>query len=68
MKDKSFVILSLLCPLSKSLMKIPVKGLNCDHQAFIDFKSFINFGKIDNKFICPICLKRYSLQEMFVDS
>lgn len=42
----------LLCPITYTPMKIPVRSLKCAHTfGFFDYDSFILFGK----FKCPIC-------------
>lgn len=50
--------LSLACPISKTLIKVPVRGLLCRHLACFDLDSWLKFQRITSasRLKCPICL------------
>jgi len=46
---------SLLCPLSRKRMEIPVKSIGCDHLQCFDAKTFLSMNEKTPKWKCPIC-------------
>ncbi|KAE9533463.1 hypothetical protein AGLY_009101 [Aphis glycines] len=46
---------SLVCPLGKMRIKIPVKSINCDHLQCFDASTFILMNEKKPTWICPTC-------------
>lgn len=69
-KDAGLVAhkLTLLCPISKSIMKLPAKSVKCNHLQCFDLQAFISLNKIKNTWMCPICMKSCILADLKIDS
>jgi len=50
-------LFSLICPLSKTRMKLPAKSINCDHLQCFDASSFILMNEKKPTWMCPTCHK-----------
>ncbi|XP_025203206.1 E3 SUMO-protein ligase PIAS2-like [Melanaphis sacchari] len=48
-------IFSLICPLSKTRMKLPAKSIYCNHLQCFDAKTFIIMNEKKATWKCPIC-------------
>ncbi|KAF0766272.1 Uncharacterized protein FWK35_00020237 [Aphis craccivora] len=48
---------SLVCPLGKMRMKIPVKSIHCDHLQCFDASTFILMNEKKPTWMCPTCNK-----------
>ncbi|KAE9524003.1 hypothetical protein AGLY_015650 [Aphis glycines] len=48
---------SLVCPLSKTRMKIPAKSIHCDHLQCFDARMFILMNEKKPTWMCPTCNK-----------
>ncbi|KAE9524257.1 hypothetical protein AGLY_015296 [Aphis glycines] len=46
---------SLVCPLGKMRMKIPVKSINCNHLQCFDASTFILMNEKKPTWVCPTC-------------
>ncbi|ELP90587.1 sumo ligase, putative [Entamoeba invadens IP1] len=57
----------LKCPITKTKMKIPVRGVNCTHVSCFDLENFIRNSTIKQSFNCPICYKPLPVSEIVVD-
>ncbi|XP_003240550.1 E3 SUMO-protein ligase pli1 [Acyrthosiphon pisum] len=67
-KDLKTFNLTLLCPINKSKMILPVKSVNCHHLQCFDLQAFIYSNKIVPTWICPICTKDCILDDLKIDS
>ena len=67
-----YVIVSLVCPLTKKLVDIPARGIKCEHVECFDLKEYIiiNCKKSfsEPKWACPICDKEILPHQIVVDS
>lgn len=55
------------CPLSHSLIKVPVRGINCNHTDVFDLPSFIDSSLNTALWECPICGRPLPFDELSVD-
>ena len=60
--------LAFECPLSKSVIEIPVRSSDCTHMNCFDGYSFLSMNRTNPKFVCPICEKKISFSSLRVDS
>lgn len=67
-KDLETYKITLLCPINKSKMKLPVKSVNCEHLQCFDLEAFISSNKIDPIWMCPICTRSCILADLKIDS
>lgn len=62
---------SLLDPLSKLRMDIPVRSVKCDHLPCFDLKTFLDMYSTKEKMLCPVCYQPILLEDLkrdwFVD-
>ncbi|KAL7717968.1 Sumo ligase [Entamoeba marina] len=65
---EQFQTISLKCPMSYVRMKIPVRGINCDHLSCFDLENYIRNSTIKQSFNCPTCLKPLPTSELVIDS
>lgn len=49
--------LNMLCPISYSTKKVPVRGENCTHVETFDLQNYLSTNLKCPKFKCPICRK-----------
>lgn len=59
---------SLVCPLSKTRIKIPVKSVNCNHLQCYDAHSFILMNEKKPNWLCPICYRSCFYDELEIQS
>lgn len=59
---------SLLCPLGKIRMKLPVKSINCDHLQCFDASTFILMNENKPKWLCPTCNKSCLYDDILIES
>ncbi|XP_025207295.1 E3 SUMO-protein ligase PIAS1-like [Melanaphis sacchari] len=59
---------SLLCPMSRTRMKIPAKSINCDHIKCFDADTFIRMNEKKSTWLCPICNASCSYNEIKIES
>lgn len=55
------------CPISHSLIKVPVRGINCEHTSLFDLHSYINSAITSSLWECPICEKSLPFEELALD-
>ena len=48
---------SLLCPITQSLMVIPAKSAYCSHLTCFDLKPFLQMNERRLQWTCPLCKK-----------
>lgn len=59
---------SLLCPLTKTRMKIPAKSINCDHIKCFDASTFIKLNELNLTWFCPICCASCLYDEIKIEN
>jgi len=62
--------LSLKCPLGKSQMVTPCRGVHCDHVLCFDALNFLQtYEKVNiSKWTCPVCDSHLDYEDLRVDS
>jgi len=60
----STLVLKLTCPLGMSRMVTPARFKNCNHLNCFEITTFSKMKKKDK---CPVCMKKVSMKEVFVD-
>lgn len=65
-KDNSIKV-SLLCPITSTRIKIPVRSINCDHVHCFDVENFIKINDISPKWKCPICNQYIKFDNLILD-
>ena len=56
-----------VCPLTRKIMLYPARGENCSHSKCFDLSGFLCRAIKNNMWICPICHKMISPEELRVD-
>lgn len=59
---------SLVCPLSRMRIKIPVKSINCDHLQCFDANEYILRNEKNPTWICPVCDKSCLYDDLLIDA
>ncbi|KAI1393483.1 zf-MIZ-domain-containing protein [Hypoxylon trugodes] len=59
--------LSLLCPLSYTRLKVPCRGMSCNHIQCFDAKSFMQLQEQGPTWSCPICYKPAPFETLAID-
>lgn len=59
---------SLICPLGKMRMNLPVKSVNCDHLQCFDASTFILMNEKKPKWLCPTCNKSCLYDDIVIES
>jgi len=59
---------SLVCPLGKIKMNIPVKSIHCDHLQCFDARTFILMNEKTQNWMCPTCNNRCLYDDMQIDN
>ncbi|CAF1538841.1 unnamed protein product [Rotaria sordida] len=58
---------SLICPITQSLINVPAKSLYCSHLTCFDLRSFLQMNERRLQWTCPICKKPASYDNLCVD-
>ncbi|KAI8831258.1 hypothetical protein BC829DRAFT_116147 [Chytridium lagenaria] len=62
-------MMKLLCPISRKLPTVPIRGQNCTHLECFDLVSWLSDGsRRATDFPCPICGRKLSLHLLRLDS
>ncbi|KAI0840615.1 zf-MIZ-domain-containing protein [Hypoxylon sp. FL0890] len=59
--------LSLLCPLSYTRLKVPCRGMSCNHIQCFDANSFMQLQEQGPTWNCPICYKPAQYENLAID-
>ncbi|XP_060860282.1 E3 SUMO-protein ligase PIAS2-like [Metopolophium dirhodum] len=59
---------SLVCPLSKTRMKIPAKSIHCDHLQCFDASTFILMNEKKPTWMCPTCNKACMYDDLQIEN
>lgn len=57
-----------LCPISRSTIRLPAKGVDCCHDECFDAYAFMARATAVQLWTCPICGKHLTIERMMVDS
>ncbi|KAI2469202.1 PINIT domain-containing protein [Annulohypoxylon bovei var. microspora] len=60
-------VLSLLCPLSYTRLKVPCRGMSCNHIQCFDANSFMQLQEQGPTWSCPICYKAAPFETLAID-
>jgi hypothetical protein len=55
------------CPISHSLVEIPVRGIECRHSDNFDLLSYVSSSELSHNWDCPICGRPVPYTELFLD-
>ena len=58
---------SLICPITQSLIVIPIKSSYCSHLTCFDLRSFLQMNERRLQWTCPLCKKPASYDALHVD-
>ncbi|KAK7573464.1 hypothetical protein V9T40_010655 [Parthenolecanium corni] len=58
---------SLLCPLGKILMTLPVKATTCNHLQCFDGALYLKMNEVKSTWQCPVCNKCCFYEDLFID-
>ncbi|KAJ6233330.1 zinc finger miz domain-containing protein [Anaeramoeba flamelloides] len=65
--QKRFQIVSVKCPLSNTMIKIPARSNNCIHLQSFDLGNFLFNAEKTKNWCCPICKKQAKLECLIID-
>ena len=58
---------SLICPITQSLIVVPAKSAHCSHQTCFDLKAFLQMNERRLQWTCPVCKKSAAFDSLRVD-
>ncbi|CAF2556863.1 unnamed protein product [Rotaria sp. Silwood2] len=58
---------SLLCPITQSLIVVPAKSSYCSHLTCFDLKAFLLMNERRLQWTCPLCKKSASYESLRID-
>lgn len=58
---------SLLCPITQSLIVVPAKSSHCSHLTCFDLRAFLLMNERRLQWACPLCKKSASFESLRVD-
>ncbi len=58
---------SLICPITQSLIVVPAKSSYCSHLTCFDLKAFLQMNERRLQWTCPICKKSASFESLRID-
>ena len=58
---------SLLCPITQSLLAVPAKSANCSHLTCFDLKAFLQMNERRLQWACPLCKKSAAFDSLRID-
>jgi len=64
---ESWLSISLICPLGNWRMKLPVRGINCEHVSCFDASAYLMFQRSIGDWKCPICQNSCRINELKID-
>ncbi|AEO57449.1 hypothetical protein MYCTH_2138861 [Thermothelomyces thermophilus ATCC 42464] len=59
--------LSLKCPLSYMRLKLPCRGISCNHIQCFDATSYLQLQEQGPQWLCPICNKPAPFEQLAID-
>lgn len=63
-----FLKIAMICPLTKTRIKIPARGKQCQHIQCFDLESYIILNEKSSKWSCPQCNKLTLFSDLVIDS
>ncbi|KAI5457881.1 PINIT domain-containing protein [Mariannaea sp. PMI_226] len=61
-------VLSLKCPLSYMRLKVPCRGISCQHNSCFDATSYLQLQEQGPQWLCPICNNPAPFERLAVDN
>ncbi|CAF2048647.1 unnamed protein product [Rotaria magnacalcarata] len=58
---------SLICPITQSLISLPAKSSYCSHLTCFDLKAFLLMNEKRLQWTCPLCKKSASFESLRID-
>ncbi|XP_076149258.1 E3 SUMO-protein ligase PIAS4b [Alosa pseudoharengus] len=58
---------SLLCPLVKTRLRVPCRGLACAHLQCFDALTYLEFNRQKPTWLCPVCDRHASFSHLRID-
>lgn len=58
---------SLICPITQSLIAVPAKSTHCSHLTSFDLKAFLQMNERRLQWTCPICKKSAAFDSLRID-
>lgn len=58
---------SLICPITQSLIGVPAKSSYCSHPTCFDLKAFLQMNERRLQWTCPICKKSAAFESLRID-
>lgn len=58
---------SLLCPLGKILMSLPVRATTCNHLQCFDGTLYVKMNEVKSTWHCPVCNTACFYEDLFID-
>ncbi len=58
---------SLICPITQSLIAVPAKSAYCSHLTCFDLKAFLQMNERRLQWTCPLCKKSASFESLRID-
>ncbi|XKL59413.1 hypothetical protein PGB90_000429 [Kerria lacca] len=58
---------SLICPLGKILMCLPVRASTCNHLQCFDGSLYIKMNEVKSVWQCPVCNQNCYYEDLFID-
>ncbi|CAF0778115.1 unnamed protein product [Adineta steineri] len=58
---------SLICPITQSLIGVPAKSAYCSHLTCFDLKAFLQMNERRLQWTCPLCKKSASFESLRID-
>lgn len=58
---------SLLCPITQSLIVVPAKSSYCSHSTCFDLRAFLLMNERRLQWTCPLCKKSASFESLRID-
>ncbi|MEN2498810.1 MAG: Zinc finger MIZ domain-containing protein 1 [Marteilia pararefringens] len=61
------ITISRDCPISKKPIRIPVRGIHCNHLQCFDLESYLYLNLVRSLWRCPICFSNTIFEKLEVD-
>jgi len=68
MSASTTCMFNLLCPITKTKMKLPTRSINCKHLQSFDLEALLFLNKIKPAWKCPVCYIPILVDELVIDS
>ena len=58
---------AVCCPISRKVMRVPVRSLKCTHNQCCDLKALLKTSDNNGRLTCPVCRMDIGFQDLAVD-